>query len=184
MRKLIWLPLAGFLLIAGAAVAAAAPDLVSRPMAVLTGAEQETDGGEVKVEFHDGLLGEVLDELVASNVITQEQADAITNALRTKAEDRRAELEALRQKWQEFMSDGVITQAEIDQLPDDNPLRQAWDSIAEDGQVTLDQLRQIGPFGGRGPGHGFGFGRGHHGPGDWPAPPSDAEEVPEESPGS
>ena len=30
MKKLIWLPLAGFLLIAGAAVAAATPGVVSR----------------------------------------------------------------------------------------------------------------------------------------------------------
>ena len=186
MRRLIWLPVAGFLLIAGAAAASAAPGLVNSSVSALTGADPSAEPSvtDAAVEFRDGLLTEVLDELVAANVITQQQADAVTDALRQKVEDRRAELEALRQQWQEFIADGVITQGEIDQLPDDNPLRQAWDSIAEDGQVTLEQLRQIGPFGGHGPGRGhimwgFDAGRGHHAPFDWPAAPDDTEEQPE-----
>ena len=73
---------------------------------------------------------------------------------------------------QGFLEDGVITQEEISQLPEDNPLRQAFDSIAQDGQITLDQLKDLGP------GWGFGFMRGGpggpggpgmhgHGPGFW-----------------
>lgn len=183
MKKLIWLPLAGFLLIAGAAVAAAAPGVVGRvqsalPLAVETD-DQATESDEPVLKFRgEGFLTEVLDELVAAGTITQDQADAITNALQAKAEAKRAELEQMRQLWQSFVEDGVITQDEIDQLPADSPLREAWNSIAEDGQVTLDQLRELGPFGGhhRGPG-GFGF-KFH---GDWPAPP-DSEEVPTETP--
>jgi membrane-bound lytic murein transglycosylase B len=172
MRRLIWLPVAGFLLIAGAAAAAAAPAVITRVQAIVPAAAASPDPsaapGVVLNHEKDGLLDEVLADLVANATITQAQADAITGAIADKVEAKRAELEALRQKWQEFIADGVITQDEIDQLPADNPLRQAWDSIAQDGQVTLDQLRGFGPFGGFG----------HHGPGgpgvrfhgEWPAP--------------
>ena len=50
------------------------------------------------------------------------------------------------QEWQQiqgFLSDGVITQDEVDQLPADSPFRQVFDSIAKNGQVTLDQLQQL-----------------------------------------
>jgi len=185
MRRLIWLPVAGFLLIAGATVAAAAPGVVSRVQAVLPAAEASPDAnsesGAVLMHDRNGLLTEVLADLVADGTITQAQADAITDGIAQKIEDKKAALDALRQKWQEIIADGVITQAEIDQLPADNPFRLAFDSIAEDGQVTLDQLRQLHPLG-RGPG--FFGGRGHHGPFDWPAPPDVTEEVPEATPGS
>lgn len=183
MKKLIWLPLAGFLLIAGAAAAAAAPGVVSRAQSILPAVETSPDPGqpaEVKgFDFKDNLLSEVLDELVADGTINQSQADAITSALQDKIEAKRAEMEQLRALWQQFIADGVITQAEIDQLPADSPFRQVWDSIAQDGQVTLDQLRQFGPFGGHGHGGPGGF-RFHT---DLPAPDG-TEEQPSATPGS
>lgn len=178
MRKLIWLPVAGFLLIAGAAVATAAPGVVSRVQGIVTAAAASPDPSTapgVVMNDKNGLLNEVLADLVTKGTITQAQADAITAALQTKIEDKRAELDAVRQQWQTFIADGVITQAEIDQLPADNPLRLAFDSIAQNGQVSLDQLRLLHPFG-RGPG-GFGFGPGHHGGFDWGGP-DNSEEVP------
>lgn len=183
MRRLIWLPVAGFLLIAGVAAAAAAPGVVRQAQAVLpAAASPDASGspGTVVRPAKDGFLSEVLAELVANGTITQDQADAIVGAIQDKVDARRTELERVRALWQTFLADGVITQAEIDQLPADNPLRQAFDSIAQDGQISVDQLRQLHPFG---PGRGHGFGRGHHGPFDG-TQPDDGEEVPTETPGS
>jgi hypothetical protein len=185
MKRLIWLPLAGFLLIAGATVAAAAPSIVDSARGLIGAAGQGLVDGSAALTDADaaipghGLLDEVLTELVDQGVITQVQADAITGALETRIEEQRAEMEARREQMREtaeqvrtFLEDGVITQDEINQLPDDNPLREVFNSIAENGQVTQEQLQQLGPgFGpGMGPGGpGMGPGR-HHGPGTWFAP--------------
>jgi membrane-bound lytic murein transglycosylase B len=194
MRRLIWLPVAGFLLIAGAAVATAAPGLISRAQAMLPAAAASPDPSTAPDAVHpdkEAFLNEVLTDLVAKGTITQAQADAILSGVQTKIDDRRAELQKLREQWQAvqaqiktFLADGVITQAEIDQLPADNPLRVAFDSIAQNGQVTLDQLRQFGPFGfGRG-GPGFGFGRDHRGPFNWTEPAPEVSPAPSATPGA
>ena len=170
MKRLIWLPMAGFLLIAGAAVAAAAPTVVDSARAVFAAVDPSpaTDPvtGEVRLKVGGGFLEEVLAELVSGGTITQAQSDAITDALQAKADEKMAEMEARRTLIEGFVEDGVITQDEINQLPEDDPLRAAFNSIADDGQITLDQLRELGPFGGHG-------GPGHHrgGPGFmWVAP--------------
>ena len=166
MKRLVWLPVAGFLLIAGAAVAAAGSQLVSITPAAAPAASDGTATSESgATEFRAGdLLGEVLADLVGQGVITQDQSDAIAAALESALDERRAEAEArleeMRRTWEQvqgFMEDGVITQEEVDTLPSDNPLRDAFDSIAENGQVTLEQLGQLGPGFGPGPG-GPGFG--------------------------
>src|SRR5687768_3145003 len=132
MKRLIWIPVAGFLLIAGAAVAAATPGLVDTAGSLLTNDQEVTpspspsdsDGsgsGELRgpvwtIGDRGSLLEEVLADLVGTGVITQEQSDAITQALTERAEEKRAELEAQRQQLQEmwtqikgFLEDGVIT---------------------------------------------------------------------------
>lgn len=159
MKRLIWLPVAGFLLIAGAAVAAAAPSLVDQARSQFDPGVQ-ADSGTMTVDTAlarpgRDLLADVLADLVSSNTITQAQSDAITQALAAKVDEVRADMDARRELFESFTEDGVITQDEIDQLPADDPLRAAFDSIANDGQVTLDQLRGLGP----------GFGPGHHGRG-------------------
>jgi polyhydroxyalkanoate synthesis regulator phasin len=199
MRRLIWLPVAGFLLIAGAAVAAAAPTVLDRAQAALqaeaspapsdspsTGTQPGAGRPFVLKGAAEDVLNKVLSDLVADGTLTQAQADAITNGLKTEIANRQAELEQLRQQWQEthdqlktFLEDGVITQDEIDTLPADNPLRLAFDSIAQDGQVTLDQLQNFLPFGGEYLQHGAG-GFGHRFWGDAPGTPN--EEQPSESP--
>lgn len=158
MKRLIWLPIAGFLLIAGAAVAAAAPSLVDDARGLFN--QSAADGGTITVAgdaTHPGrgVLADVLADLVSDGTLTQAQSDAITAALQDKVDERLAEMQARRTLIEGFVADGVITQDEISQLPADDPLRVAFDSIANDGQISLDQLRALGP----------GFGPGHHGRG-------------------
>lgn len=175
MKRLIWLPVAGFLLVAGATVAAAAPSLVG-----ISPAAQSLDDSDVSEFGRAGharpgaLVEDVLADLVAQGVITQDQSDAITEAIATRVEDQRAEFEARRDQMRAtfvqirgFLDDGVITQDEIDQLPADNPLRTVFDSIARDGQVTVEQLRELRPGGGPGhSGHGPDFHPAFDGPAD------------------
>ncbi len=164
MKRLIWLPVAGFLLIAGATVAAAGSQLVTiTPASAPSAADATAVPEAAAIDLRAGdLIDGVLTDLVGQGVISQDQSDAIVAALESAADERRADAEArfedMRQTWEQvkgFMDDGVITQAEMDTLPADNPLRAAFDSIAENGQVTLDQLRELGPGLG-GPGHGRG----------------------------
>jgi parvulin-like peptidyl-prolyl isomerase len=173
MKRLIWLPIAGFLLIAGATVAMAAPSLLDAAKGTVVGADPSpmppttiTNG-----YGHPGqdVLATVLADLVTKGTITQAQSDAITQGLQDEITQQQADMQARRTLIESMVADGVITQDEINQLPADDPLRVAFDSIAENGQITLDQLRGLG-----GPGFGHGFpmgqdGRGGpmHGPGMW-----------------
>jgi hypothetical protein len=198
MKRLIWFPVAGFLLVAGAAVAAASPGVLDKAAAVVSlaqddGTDSETAPATGGLRVHldgDGILDEVLADLVTSGVITQDQSDAITDALTAKVDERQAEMEAKRQQMEEmwtqiqgFLEDGVISADEIAQLPADNPFSNI-ESILEDGQVTIEELQSVGHFGfggpgfgpggpgfgpgGRGLGHGGpGFGPGGRGPGMW-----------------
>jgi polyhydroxyalkanoate synthesis regulator phasin len=140
VRKLIWLPLAGALLIGGAAVAAAAPDLVDDVTSSLASVPVRAGG----------LLADVLADLVAEGVITQEQSDAITGELETRGEQRRAELaeqraqmRAFAEQMREFFEDGAITAAEVAQLPDGD-LKTILEALLEDGDITIDRLREMG----------------------------------------
>lgn len=175
MKRLIWLPVAGFLLVAGAAVAAAAPGLADTARSALINQDEGIAGVAglaIGVEGHP-LLDEVLAELVTAGTITQDQSDAIAEALTTRAEERRAEFEAerdaMRAMWMQikgFLDDGVISADEIAQLPADNPFTNLSEILA-DGQVTLEELQSVAPFGGRifdGPGGPHGRGA-HAGPG-------------------
>lgn len=190
MKRLIWLPLAGFLVIAGAAVAAASPGLADTAKG-LFGADQAEgasaspsassspfDGsghksghafgfGLVKGDG-ESLLNQVLADLVTAGTITQAQSDAITQGLQTAVDQKQADLEAQRQQMEQmltqiqgFLEDGVITSDEIAQLPADNPFSNLQDILA-DGQITQEELQSIGfdHFFFGGPG-----GPGHFGPG-------------------
>jgi hypothetical protein len=176
MRRLIWLPLAGALLIGGATVTAASPDLVS-----------EVTGGVAAVPARAGdLVADVLADLVEQDVISQAQVDAITDALDARLEQDRAEMEArfeamraVAEQVRTFMDDGAITADEVAQLPD-GELKNALEGLLQDGDITPDRLREMGGFGfvRRGPGHG-GPERdfGHVWPAPFPAPGSGDGEV-------
>ncbi len=190
MKRLIWLPLAGFLVIAGAAVAAASPGLADTAKG-LFGADQAkgasaspsassspSNGSDHKSGHafgfglvngdRESLLDQVLADLVTAGTITQAQSDAITQGLQTAADEKQAEVEAQRQQMEQmltqiqgFLEDGVITSDEIAQLPADNPFSNLQDILA-DGQITQEELQSIGfdHFFFGGPG-----GQGHFGPG-------------------
>src|SRR5438477_238339 len=104
MRRLIWLPIAGFLLIAGAAVAAAAPTLLntSQPAAAAAASPGAspvaTTGPTADNPQTDPVLAKVLADLVAKGTITQAQADAISGGVQTEIANRKAAMEKLRQQ--------------------------------------------------------------------------------------
>jgi polyhydroxyalkanoate synthesis regulator phasin len=150
--RLLGLPLAGLLLIGGATAVLAqsgtGPAAVSAASGALGGA--------------GSLLHDVLSDLVGEGTITEDQADAITEALEERRTELREHAEALRERMREFLEDEVLTEEELAQLPEDHPLRNL-DRYLEDGQITVDELRELGRFG-----HGFGRGGpgglgGHHG---------------------
>lgn len=165
MKRLIWLPIAGFLLIAGATVAMAAPALLDAAKGTIVGADPSPAPGTTSTDTDQGhpgqeLLTKVLADLVTKGTITQAQSDAITQGLQDEITQQQADMAARRTLIESMVADGVITQDEINQLPADDPLRVAFDSIANDGQISLDQLRGLG-----GPGFGHGFVMGQDGPG-------------------
>lgn len=111
-------------------------------------AQEESATVEEHGFFPRGLafLGEVLDELVADQTIDQADADAVLDAVTEKAEAIRAERESLRELTQSLLEDGVITEAEASQLPDDHPLLgDAFDDAWEDGELTTEEIRRARP---------------------------------------
>ena len=127
------------------------------------------DGSGGKSAREDTALKTALDKLVANGTITAAQEQAILDAVKAERQARLQDLQAERKALQAqrdqvrgFLSDGQITQDELDQLPADSPLRQLT-SLMADGKITIDELRQLGRdlfLGGRGRGPGI-FGKGH-----------------------
>lgn len=167
------LPLAALLVVGAAGVVLATsstpatPDAGGVAPAVESPSPSLAPGWNKSIE--DTALADVLDDLVAKGTITADQKTAILDALVAEKEARRAARQANREQMQQFLADGVITQEEFNQLPEDSPLRQAT-GLMDDGQITLDELRGLGRglMGGHGGMRGLGKGFGH-GP-MWGAP--------------
>lgn len=138
MRRLIIVVAAGALLLVAATSVLAAPTGAG-PTSVVRSA----------VGLAGDVLSDVLDELVTAGTITQSQADAIETAVDEKRAELQAEREKLREQMQTFLEDGVITADELAQLPEDHPLRNL-DQYLEDGQLTADELRELRGVGGFG----------------------------------
>jgi hypothetical protein len=106
-------------------------------------AQADTNGADEAGPFPRmlGFLDEVLDDLVADDTITQEQADAILQASEAKATQLREEHQAQGELLRGLLDDGVITEEEASQLPDEHPLlSERFDEAWEDGELTLDEI--------------------------------------------
>lgn len=176
LSKTLVVPLAGLLLVgvAGAALATSGTAPAADTGSVIPAAESASPAPSAGIRTRppkDGAITDVLTDLVTKGTITEPQKTAILDALEAertaRQAERQAEREALRadrDKLKGFLSDGVITKAELDQLSAANPLRQLT-TLMDDGKITLDELRSLG----RGFGKGFGMdgGRGwmHNGKG-------------------
>jgi len=172
LTKTLALPVIGLLLLvgAGAVLATTGASAPAAGNAVVPAADTPTPTPTatpptVKSKVTDTVLSDVLDDLVTKGTINESQKTAILDALQAKrdqlAADRKAAAEALREQAQQirdFLSDGQITQDELNQLPADSPLRQLT-NLMDDGKITTDELRSIGG----GLVRDFGFGRGGHG---------------------
>jgi polyhydroxyalkanoate synthesis regulator phasin len=185
LTKTLVLPLAGLLVVigAGAVLATTGMPAGGEPVvapAAATPTPTPSPSPKAKVSVQDTLLTDVLDGLVSKGTITAAQKAAILDGLQAKrdqiAADRKAaadKLKAERQQLKDFLSDGQITQDELNQLPADSPIRQLT-SLMADGKITIDELRTLGngilrDLGGLGNG-GRGFGHGFFGGGKWGAP--------------
>lgn len=88
-----------------------------------------------------GFLGDVLDELVGDGTIDQSQADAIADAVHSKAEEAVEARRELHEQIRGFLEDGVITEEEAAQLPEDHPLlSDFFDEAWADGELTRHEL--------------------------------------------
>ena len=185
-RTTLVLPLAGLLVVvgAGAVLASNGAAPATTGTTVVPAAESPSSsastGGPVtppKVEQKDTVLTDVLDDLVSKGTITANQKQAILDGIaaeRTARQEQRKalreQLKAQRQQLKDFLSDGQITQDELDKLPEDSPLRRLT-NLMDDGKITTDELRGLGRAFGFGRDHGFGhfFPKGQA-PDTWPAP--------------
>lgn len=114
-----------------------------------TAAAQEDTDSEKEGPFPRilGFLGDVLDELVGDGTIDQSQADAIVEAVDSKAAEIREMHEELHAQIREFLEDDVITEEEASQLPDDHPLlSERFDEAWEDGELTREEIREASPY--------------------------------------
>jgi|FLYL01.1.fsa_nt_gi polyhydroxyalkanoate synthesis regulator phasin len=128
MKRFLIVGFAAVLVAGGALVAVAQTD--------------EGGGSEAPERPRFGILGEVLDELVSDGVLDESQAEAVLDAVAAKKEEIRAERQALREQIQEFLSDGVITQDEIAQLPEDSRARQVLEELSDD-EITVAEFRRL-----------------------------------------
>jgi len=145
MKRLIASVAAAGVLVAGAFVASTMTNSTAEAQTVDDTTTQERPERPEK----GAILDEVLGELVEAGTINQGQADAVKAALQEKHEelkanrpdredrkDRRARLKA---QIDELLEDGVITAAEIAELPDRHPFNNddgPFAKLLEDGQIT------------------------------------------------
>ncbi len=106
------------------------------------------------------LVDQVLADLVAEDVISQQQADAVAEALSARLEEVKEELGEWREERREWrrehrgrifrlgalLEDGVIDADELAELGEDHPFNDPDGPAAEyldDGQLTAEEVRAI-----------------------------------------
>jgi hypothetical protein len=140
-NKIIAALVAGGLLVGAGFVTS----LVSAPSTASAQEDAAASDAEDRGPFHRGFefLSGVLDELVAENTISQEDADAVLDAVEEKVAELKAEHEAMRDLIKGFLEDGVLTKAEFDQLPANNPFaNERFDQAWQDGELTREEIRE------------------------------------------
>jgi polyhydroxyalkanoate synthesis regulator phasin len=143
-NKIIAALVAGGLLVGAGFVTS----LVSAPSTASAQEDAAGSDAEGKGPFHRGFefLSGVLDELVGEGTISQEDATVVLDAVEEKAAEVKAEHEAMRELIKGFIEDGILTRAEFDQLPTDNPFaHERFDVAWEDGELTQEEIREARP---------------------------------------
>ncbi|HIE21828.1 MAG TPA: hypothetical protein EYP73_04445 [Acidimicrobiia bacterium] len=143
MRKVLAAVVAGAILVGAGFVTAA----VAAPGAAVA-QESEAPATEASGFIPRALsfLGGVLDDLVAEGTITVDQADAVLRAVEAKMEATKAERETLREMIKGFLEDGVMTEDEAAQLPEDHfLLSEKFDEAWADGELTIEEIRELMP---------------------------------------
>ncbi len=92
-----------------------------------------------------GALSDIIDDLVSDGTLTRDQADSILGAVENKREEVVNRREGVRQQLREAWSDGELTKAEVDQLPEGHPWRQVFDAF-EDDRITIEELKTFRRF--------------------------------------
>ena len=157
VKRTLTAVLAALVLVAGAFAATA---IAGGSATAQTSDEEGTDQARPDRPQRGAILDEVLSDLVADDVINQEQADAIADALMAKAEELREQREQFREEYGgrfergfkrgfhlgALLEDGVIDSDELAELPDDHPLKDPNGPAAKylgDDQLTTDELKML-----------------------------------------
>jgi hypothetical protein len=156
MKRLIWLPLAGFLLVAGAAVAAASPAIAEQAAALIgqaTGptptsspssegtdgsddANDDSDGKRDREVTHGHAFGFGLEDGAPGDLLDDTLADLVANGTITQAQ-----ADAITDALAQAVDD---KQSELEALREQ--MEQTWRQIQaflEDGVITSDELAQL-----------------------------------------
>ena len=160
MKRLIWLPLAGFLLIAGAAVAAASPGLTEKAAGLIGQATGPTSTSSPSPEDTDG-SEDTNDSDGDSDADSTKDSEKHGRAFGFHVEVG-APGEVLDDVLTELVANGTITQPQADAITDaleqavadkraefeaqPEEMQQTWEQIKgflEDGVITSDELAQL-----------------------------------------
>jgi hypothetical protein len=152
MKKLIATTAAAGVLVAGAFVASTVTTNPADAQVPDSVTEQQDATPKQERPDRGAIFDDVLEGLVADGTIDSDQADAIKEAFEAKRDEIVEEFGPRPERGGRFhrgalkglLADDVITQAEIDALPDDHPLRTGDSPLSElledDGQITREEL--------------------------------------------
>ena len=95
----------------------------------------------------NGILEEVLAEMVTEGTLAQVQSDAIVAALQAKKEEMVEARQQAKEMLESFWEDDILTEDEINQLPFAEQILQ-MEGVSEalaDGQITKAELQELHP---------------------------------------
>lgn len=120
--------------------------VISAPGTAVAQEDSESDDSGGPIPRIVGFLSDVLDDLVGDGTIDRSQADAIVAAAEDKAAEIKVEHRARHDQVRGFLDDGVITEDEASQLPDDHYLlSNLFDEAWADGELTRDEIAELAP---------------------------------------